>query len=308
MTRPPHPLLAFACAALLALPSLATDYDLYVLAGQSNMDGYGLTNELDPADRGEVPGVFIFHGNPQPDNKPDTAGLGLWAPLRPGHGRGFSSDGKTNKYSDAFGPELYFAKSMRQIEPDRPIALIKYSRGGTSIHQDAARHFGCWEPDFNKGRGINQYDHFLKTLRLATAVRDIDGDGTDDRLIPAGILWMQGESDANINAEIANAYRANLKRLMDLMRAAMRTDDLPVAVGRISDSGRDKNDGKVWDFGETVRKAQEGFVQADPAAALITTTDAYGYSDKWHYDTAGFIDLGERFAGKMWALRAERSK
>jgi len=305
--RPIHKLFATAFAVLLTLPASATDYDLYILAGQSNMDGYGLTKELAPADRGAVPGVFIFHGNPQPDNKPDTAGLGLWAPLRPGHGRGFSSDGKTNIYSDAFGPELFFAKTMRETEPDRPIALIKYSRGGTSIHQDAARHFGCWEPDFNHGQGVNQYDHFLKTLRLATAVRDIDGDGSDDRLIPVGILWMQGESDAGINADIANAYRDNLKRLMDLLRAALRQDDLPVVVGRISDSGRDK-DGKVWDFGDTVRRAQADLVQADGHAALVTATDAYGYSDKWHYDTAGFVDFGKRFADRMRSLRVDASE
>jgi hypothetical protein len=67
----------------------------------------------------------------------------------------------------------------------------------------------------------------------------IANDGEADTLIPAGIVWMQGESDAALNAEIAERYEANLKRLMDLIRAALRSDDLPVVIGRISDSGRD---------------------------------------------------------------------
>ena len=41
----------------------------------------------------------------------------------------------------------------------------------------------------------------------------------------------------------------------------------------------------------------------DPAAALVTSTDNYGYSDPWHYDTAGYLDLGEKFAEAMNELR-----
>ena len=80
---------------------------------------------------------------------------------------------------------------------------------------------------------------------------------------------------------IAQRYQANLKRMMDLIRAALRQDDVPVAIGRISDSGKDDYqkdlaDGKVWDFGDTVRRAQADFVTQDENAALVETTDAYG--------------------------------
>ncbi len=112
---------------------------------------------------------------------------------------------------------------------------------------------------------------------------------------------MQGESDAAITEAVARRYEANLKRLMDLIRAALRVDDLPVVLGRISDSGQEA-DGKVWDHGELVRAAQAAFVQKDARAALVTTTDAYGYSDRWHYDSAGYLDLGRQFAEAMIAL------
>ena len=286
--------------AIATVHSEAKDFHVYYLGGQSNMDGYGYVNELPESLHAPDTKAWIFHGNTAPDNAP-VDGRGLWAPLRPGHGVGFQSDGAENTYSNRFGVELTFAAAVQQAFPGRHIALVKYSRGGTSIAQDAAGGFGCWEPDFQGTNGINQYDHFPATLRHAFAETDIDGDGELDRLIPAGILWMQGESDAHYTVEIAERYQSNLRRLMDLLRAALRSDDLPVAIGRISYSTREP---LSWKHGEIVREAQANYVDADAAAALVTSTDAYGYSDPWHYDSSGYIDLGKRFAEALIGLES----
>ena len=64
-----------------------------------------------------------------------------------------------------------------------------------------------------------------------------------------------------------------------------------------------KDGKKVWEFGETLRAAQAAFCDKDPAASLVTSTDNYCYSDPWHYDTAGYLDLGEKFAEAMDELR-----
>lgn len=263
------------------------------------MDGYGYVNQL-PAELNQpVNDVYIFHGNTAPDNG-EIGGQGVWDVLRPGHGVGHSSSFSGNKFSDRFGIELTFAREMKRLFPNENITLIKYSKGGTSIAIKAAGDFGCWDPDFTNGNGINQYDHFLATVKNAYAVDDIDGDGEKDELVPAGILWMQGESDGN-NEEIANEYLANLKRLMDVIRAAFLMDDLPVVIGRISDSHNDP-DGLVWDYGYIIRWQQAKYVNQDGHAALVTSTDNYKYSDKWHYDTEGYIDFGKQFAQEMYRL------
>ena len=44
--------------------------------------------------------------------------------------------------------------------------------------------------------------------------------------------------------------------------------------------------------------------ESDAAAALVTSTDEYGYSDPWHYDTAGYLDLGREFAKAIAKLEA----
>ena len=280
-------------------------YQLYYLGGQSNMDGYGYVGELSADLNAPVPGVRIFHGNTVPDDS-SGGGIGYWSELQPGHGVGFSSDGAENSYSERFGVEQTFALRLLELDPDAKIAILKYSRGGTSIDSAAAGGFGSWDPDYGGGDGVNQYDHFLNSVGYATSVGDIDGDGTPDTLVPAGILWMQGESDAAYTEEIAAGYLDNLTQLMGLLRAAFHTtDELPIVIGRISDSGQG-DDGLVWDYGEIVRAAQAAFVESDAKASLVTSTDEYSYSDPWHYDTEGYIDLGRQFADAVVGLREGR--
>ena len=88
---------------------------------------------------------------------------------------------------------------------------------------------------------------------------------------------------------------------MNLIRAAFDADELPVVVGRISDSGQDES-GSVWEHLEIVQRAQQAFVESDAAAFLVTSTDEYRYSDPWHYDSEGFLDLGRQFAEAMMEL------
>ena len=273
---------------------------VFYLGGQSNMDGYGFNTDLPKSLKKPIKDVWIFHGNPSPDEQ-KNGGLGIWEMLKPGHGKGFSSDGKKNNLSNRFGIELSFAQKLKALYPNEKIAIIKYSRGGTSIDSLAAAHFGSWEPDFNGKTGINQYDHFLATVRNAMAIKDIDGNGKKDILVPSGILWMQGESDATVDEALANRYYANLKRLMDLIRATFRTDDLPVVIGKISDSWNNDK-GKVWTYGELVQYAQEKYVKTDNNAAIIKSTRYYKYSDPYHYDSKGYIDFGEKFAEAVFKL------
>lgn len=273
---------------------------LVAMAGQSNMDGYGDADELPVELKLPRQGTWIFTGCPAPDGD-KTGGLGKWEAVQAGHGVGFWSDGKVNRHSNRFGMELSFAAEWNRQFPKRKLALVKYSRGGTSIDSLAAGQFGCWEPDVRGNGGINQYDHFLATLRLALSEEDIDGDGQKDILIPAGILWMQGESDAAHTEAIALRYESHLKRLMDLFRAAMRQDDVPVVIGRIAESRR--NDaGKVWAYGELVQYAQEKYVRKDGRAGIVRDTETYAFSDPWHYDSAGYLALGVAFARELFAL------
>ena len=273
---------------------------VFYLGGQSNMEGFGYVKNLPDSLKKKNKEFFIYQGNPVGDNDA-SGGLGKWDVLQPGHGTGFSSDGKINILSERFGVELSLAKKLQELYPNQKLAFIKYARNGSSIDSSGTAGFGAWEPDFKEGKGMNQYDYFLKTVKGAMAVKDINGDGVEDVLIPSGIIWMQGESDADKTEAIANQYCSNLKRLMDLMRATFRNNDLPIVIGKISDSG-DIEGGKVWNYGELVQYSQEKFAATQPNVAIVRTTNSYKYSDRYHYDNNGFIDLGKQFAIKIFNL------
>ncbi|MDJ0795015.1 MAG: sialate O-acetylesterase [Woeseiaceae bacterium] len=292
-------LTAAICWVLLPCAAQATDYQLYFLGGQSNMEGYGFNEELPPEARAASDRVMIFSGQMAFDNE-THGGVGIWQPLTPGFGTGFRTDGKENALSDRFGPELLFGQTLAARDTDANIAIVKYALGGSGLSIGVG--YSNWHPDFAEGQGLNQYDHALKTLRGATAVSDIDGDGVADRLIPTGIVWMQGEADAVHSQAAADAYGANLRRLMGLLRAAMRVDNLPVVIGKVTDSGM-ADDGSVMDYIATVQEAQQAFVDADECAAYVTVTEEIGYlDDAWHYDSNGFIRMGTAFADAMIEL------
>ena len=293
--------LVLIASASMAAAANATEYDLYFLGGQSNMDGYGHNAELPDTLAGTIDGAWIFTGNPVGDDEA-SGGLGLWAPLQPGHGVTFSSDGDTNTLGSRFGAEISFATRLNAEDGSRPIAIIKYSRGGSSLARDISGDFGDWDPDYPTD---NQYDYALRTIATATAARDIDGDGEDDVLVPRGIVWMQGESDAYNDIESANAYEANLKRLMELLRAALHTDNLPVVIGKITDSGRD-DDGLVMDHIAVVQAAQQRFVDEDHRAVYVTAMDDFDYppDDPWHYTSSSYLSMGTAFAEAVIDLGA----
>lgn len=273
---------------------------LFYLGGQSNMTGFGYSKDLPNDLKKSLKDVYIFEGNPVPDEEKD-GGVGKWEILQPGHGVGFTSDGKKNMLSERFGIELSFAKKLKELYPNEKIAIIKYARNGSSLDSLSAREWGSWEPDYSSNGGINQFDNFLTTLRNAYSDADIDDNGIPDNLIPSGIVWMQGESDAHLD-DAAHAYFDNLGRLMNLMYAAFRTDDIPVVIGKISDSGN--NDvGKVWKFGELVQHAQEKYASKNKNVAIIRSTKSYEYTDPHHYNSEGYLDLGEKFAEAIFKLQ-----
>jgi hypothetical protein len=302
-------LIAASCRSAALPASRGADpeghvYHVYYLGGQSNMEGFGFSADLPTEFVAPHPTARIYEASSTPDNEP-VDGKGIWAAVEPGHGLGFRTDGVTNRLSNRFGPEVTFAHRLAALEAGTRVAILKYARGGSSIASGASG-YGTWDPDFAQGNGINSYDQFLAAVRLGLRDADIDGDGHVDHLIPAGIVWMQGESDAQFSEASARAYDANLRRLMGLMRTALRDDDLPIVLGRVADSraGMDK---PMMPWANIVQATQARFAETDRRAALVTSTSGYHFiEDGWHYTSRDYVDLGQQFAEAMHRLRARR--
>jgi len=267
-------------------------WKVYYFGGQSNMDGFGYNSELPDSLNKVIGNAMIFDGKRDNEGKSD-GGTGIWAPMEPGHGYGFKTNGHSNVLSDRFGPELSFANTL--IGKGEKIAIIKYSFGGTALFPGAG--YGDWNPGIEKR---NHYDNALETIKNAYDVGDINGDGRLDKLIPSGIIWMQGESDAEHSKQSADAYLENLTNLMALIRAAMRKENLPVVIGKINDSHMTQDGRPTQPFIDIVHLAQREFSDMDPCSYYLTDTESYIFSpDAWHYDTDGFIRMGIDFANSV---------
>jgi hypothetical protein len=113
----------------------------------------------------------------------------------------------------------------------------------------------------------------------------------------AGMLWMQGESDALAGSYApANApqkYAENLAAFIKQVRIDCETSDMAFVLGRIRpDWGTRANNALV-------RAAQETVPGQVGNACWVDTDDLQIGSAVRHYGAQGQIDLGTRFAGAI---------
>ena len=133
-----------ALLALSVFPSIsaAQTIDVYILAGQSNMDGRGQVSDLSAAQLASLENdTIISFLNPgsereraMPTSNPNDldASTNGFMDLVPG---GFSVDGTSARVlTPSFGPELSFGASIAEATgSNNQIAIIKVSRGGTNL-------------------------------------------------------------------------------------------------------------------------------------------------------------------------------
>ena len=113
-----------------AAASPQNQYDVYLLAGQSNMDGRGLVSKLSAEQQKPIDNAIIFYRNAGRTSDG-------WQKLAPGFS--VPPKYKGDFPSPTFGPEIGFAQSMLKADPNRKLALIKGSKGGTNLRAD-------WKP------------------------------------------------------------------------------------------------------------------------------------------------------------------
>lgn len=243
---------------------------LFLLGGQSNMDGCGRGEEL--------PGMFRSHPKNVVtwDNRKKT-----WV--------GLTKDSMAIARRQQFGPEMAFAHRLAKTYPNHTIALSKTSAGGTKLHTQ-------WTP----GKGM--YQRFIRNFRNATA--QLEEAGLEYEV--AGMLWMQGESDSE-TVEMAEAYEANLKLLVADVRKQTGQDKLPIVMGRISSSLLKKT---PWNFDQakTVQAAQEAVAAQDEHVYIINTDQLSTRKDNTHFDTKAQLTLGGQMAGIMIRVLANEPK
>lgn len=235
----------------------AAELQVYLLAGQSNMDGYGVITGLPPS--------WLEGGTDVPLY---WSGWGEFRALAPA------------SYGGAFytGPEVSLGQTLAAA--GQHLALVKHAVGGTDLYSYWYPGDSADETDTGPGWSV-----LVESLRAAEA--ELDAAGEPWRW--AGFVWMQGESDA-LDATMTEAYAENLERLLRRVREETGEPELPAAIGLIACEG-------LCTYLDEVRAAQQEVVEADGHATAVETLDLpRNIYDTWHYDGPSTRLLGERFA------------
>ena len=192
-----------------------------------------------------------------------------------------------NPMRNSFGPEIGFARAWMRQRPSDELWLVKYAVGGSSLL--------AWQPEWTAENAARTDDE-AKGALYARLLKHTEQVTRDADCHCAGCLWMQGESDARY-AHAAAAYENNLRHFIWRLRRDLGVPRLPFVLGLVNPPC------DPWRHVATVREAQHKIAREDDRAALVDTVGLSKHDDNLHYDTAGQLQLGRRFAEALLALQ-----
>lgn len=295
----------------LSAPAIAQPVKVFVLAGQSNMVGYGVGRQL-PVELQSQPDIWYDHYNPdaREGGAYAEATSADWGPLEP--------KGEARRY----GPEITFGRAMAAAYPEHRIAIVKMAQGGTNLvdhwgrglapdpevlYKSQLYHALLGKLDSATYEGDRALRYPEEVTRLDGALARLESEGQPYEI--AALVWMQGENEAGWSA--AFTYGDTLRGFIRAIREDLGVPGLPVVLGRVSDNLYPANGGPIAAGKEAnidaVRAAQVTVAEEDPRVAWVDTDDltVRAPDDAYHFDSASYQLLGERFAEAYLALVRE---
>ena len=234
----------------------ADQIDLFIMAGQSNMQGWRSDAAEYPPDTNfqdiNIPFYFeaLHYGSSHKQ----------WGTLGPQIG---------HFQKGHFGPEVSFARAL--LRANMVPAVFKYSSGGSSIKND-------WKAPGQNGL----YDDMVRNLYKA--IHELRNQG--HIVVPRAFVWIQGESDAD-SPQLANEYYWRLKKLLLHLRASvLKVPNLPVILSV------DEQHPRVQIQPEIV-EAQKQLASEDQSITFMSMNGLEKY-DVTHLTAKGTINQGQR--------------
>ena len=278
-----------ALACLASAPAPLSRIAVVFLAGQSNADGRAPASALPAELRAPRSDVLLYSHLHGESAKPDGT-LGRLGPLAPG---------RTQFPANSFGPEIglghTLATRLALISPGTTLAIVKYAKGGSSLQND-------WRSggDATASGDGPHYFVFQRVARDALATLRIQN--PDASITPIGLVWIQGETDADTDAAAAS-YGANLAAFLNDVRSTLHDPSLPLVVARLSDNQLaliTPEEGRLLRH-QQVRKAQTRFSETSTRIQMVDT-DGPEFTflpDRLHFDAAGQLALGTACADAL---------
>jgi hypothetical protein len=157
---------------------------------------------------------------------------------------------------------------LKDIPQDVSIVLIPTAVGGSAISQ--------WLDD-SVYRSVQLFSNFTAKVNNARQLGTIKG-----------ILWHQGESDAN--EKNSPKYEERLATLIKKFRLVAGDNDLPVLIGELASFSKNKQQFSL------INDAIHHYVLQDVNTSVIATGDLKDKGDSLHFNSAAQRMMGKRFA------------
>jgi hypothetical protein len=305
---------AFAFAAIAVAQTPAPVLHVFLLAGQSNMEGHGVVDLDDARDYNGGRGTLArFLADPQ--NQKEWAHLraadGTWTTrddvfvsYQPEHGAkkvgplsiGFA----VHAGKHHFGPELGIGHVLGSHFAE-PVLLVKTAWGGKSLRRD-------FRPPSADGDTGPFYTRMVTEFRAALAAIPQDFPSLAKHTPRVeGVIWFQGWNDACDDAATAE-YEHNLALLIGDVRQELGDRALPFVVGETGN----------WD-GEVFRTAQKKGCAAAAIAAGTTFVPTRlflrkpedspntGHGHHWFGNGESYLRIGDALGKAAVALIEARA-
>jgi hypothetical protein len=215
-------LLIFLSYAGVSMAQRIQKTKVFILAGQSNMDGRGDASKLSETEMKLLTNAskkihFVYKGTVGEGNAIRYNGeLDFTNP--------WNFVKQKFRIEKCFGPELFFGVDLVKNYPKHDYLFIKRSQGGTSL-------YGAWNPNWSVEKASffkeqdkpKLYQDFIDLVDAELAKLQ------PDSYEIIGMLWVQGETDSNTsNGPIAaDTYQKNLENLIISLRSHYNIPDLP---------------------------------------------------------------------------------
>lgn len=248
--------------------------DLWILAGQSNMQGIGsIKDGLKPD-----PLVRTFNLKDNWEDAKDPLHR-VHDSIHPIHVK--LSNGCPTASHLGVGPGLGFAKHMLNLT-NIPQGIIPCAHGGTSMDQ--------WSPEKKSEASNSLYGSMINRLnKIGGKV--------------AGMIWYQGCSDTS--AESSPLYTEKMINFVDEVRKVLSNPSLPIVIAQISRvTGGAMDTPKYWN---SIQDQQRLLPEKIDKLVTISTIDL-DLDDTIHISGSSQNRLGVRFANSMYALTNPKSK
>lgn len=278
---------------------------VFILAGQSNMEGKGVVSMDHEKDYNGGKGNLVWsmeHSASAKKMKHLKDRKGEWVVRddvfisykvndvvrKGGLTVGYTNFGKASH----MGPELEFGHVIGEAF-DQPVLLIKTAWGGKSLYVD-------FRPPSSGGETGPYY------RQMVAEVRDALAELGDQPYQLAGFVWMQGWNDMCDKSAIPE-YADNLVNLVKDLRAEFQAPQLPVVIGELGNGGPAKQGSGMQGFRDQQRAGAQRiehavFVETTAFARSPDQSPNPGHGHHWSGNAESYFLVGEALGQGMLKL------